>query len=98
MRISDWSSDVCSSDLLGVVWTGAGKAGRLIGRGVGALFGRLRKRGPSEDGDGDEDDFDPKSTYEVGIAGTSSEERRVGKECASTCRCRGTTYTERKKR
>lgn len=51
---------------LGVVWTGAGKAGRLVGRGIGALFGRLRKRGPAED----EDDFDPDDTFEVGIDGT----------------------------
>lgn len=51
---------------LGVVWTGAGKAGRLVGRGVGALFGRLRKRRKP---DAEDDAFDPDSTYEIGIDG-----------------------------
>src|SRR3546814_8375791 len=69
MRISDWSSDVCSSDL---------KA-RLIGRrGIeaagrsGALFQKLH----------------PQS----GARQSRSEERRVGKECVSTCRYRWSPY------
>jgi hypothetical protein len=50
---------------LGVVWAGAGKAGKLLGRGMGALFGRLRHRKKTEPGD----DFDKDSTYEIGIEG-----------------------------
>src|SRR3546814_5371054 len=70
MRISDWSSDVCSSDLQppalalggheGIEQVAAdvgGNAGSIV---AGAEFDRQR-----------------------------SEERRVGKECVSTCRSRG---------
>src|SRR3546814_7696520 len=63
MRISDWSSDVCSSDLL----PGAGERPRP---GVAADGGAAaaRRRTPR------------------------SEERRVGKECVSTCRSRWSPY------
>src|SRR3546814_1458769 len=71
MRISDWSSDVCSSDLL-------------------ALFD-IKNR------------FTENVTYELqashlimtdyGENGCErSEERRVGKECVSTCRSRWSPY------
>lgn len=50
---------------LGVVWTGLGASGRLVGRGVGALYGRWKKRKKTDT----EDDFDPDSTYEIGIDG-----------------------------
>src|SRR3546814_7515877 len=67
MRISDWSSDVCSSDLLG-----SGEsfmiAGLLNNRSIGAID-RLRQLG-------------------LKIDHLRSEERRVGKECVSTCRSR----------
>src|SRR3546814_6891410 len=80
MRISDWSSDVCSSDL--VV---AGAAQRL------GPDPRTRdpvaRRGEAHIG---------KIVAVVGVeqravgnrAGERSEERRVGKECVSTCRSR----------
>src|SRR3546814_6928622 len=43
MRISDWSSDVCSSDLFGRYVTGQRVARRrLLAEGVGQLFGRDR--------------------------------------------------------
>jgi hypothetical protein len=51
---------------LGVVWTGVGKAGRLLGRGLGGLVGRFRNRKHTDE---DTDDFDPDSTYEIGIEG-----------------------------
>src|SRR3546814_4241563 len=65
MRISDWSSDVCSSDLAMSVPCGFGGAKRPLPIGlqiIGNYFdeGRLLR----------------------------SEERRVGKECVSTCRSR----------
>src|SRR3546814_5151191 len=68
MRISDWSSDVCSSDLapghdLEPTGIAAGPRPRID-------FGSLHHR--------------PKPPR--------SEERRVGKECVSTCRSRWSPY------
>src|SRR3546814_997077 len=68
MRISDWSSDVCSSDL-------ANRVMNLLMRfmnGVAHAF--LDNSVP----------FEP--IY------WRSEERRVGKECVSTCRSRWSPY------
>src|SRR3546814_20339902 len=118
MRISDWSSDVCSSDLM----LGARDDGgfRLVdrhaveevavheasGAGVGfgpgemlfgfvaigddavdrqlVLVGKIKValvvRGAAEDGAG------------AIIHPHRPEERRVGKECVSTCRSRWSTY------
>src|SRR3546814_1464048 len=61
LRISDWSSDVCSSDLPRVT------CGSLAPQ---PKHGRIRMR----------------------IRGNRSEERRVGKECVSTCRSRWSPY------
>src|SRR3546814_2633312 len=84
MRISDWSSDVCSSDLFGPgvrIEDGAAihafshlegatvKAGAHIGP-----YARLR----------------PGAI--IGEKARRSEERRVGKECVSTCRSRWSPY------
>src|SRR3546814_11679293 len=100
MRISDWSSDVCSSDLvmsmgLGVVgatYTNDSKArvsqatpiARLI-EDQEALI--VPKDSPFKTVQDLVDALkaDPKS---VTIGGGRSEERRVGKECVSKCRCR----------
>src|SRR3546814_9526851 len=76
MRISDWSSDVCSSDLAGSqarpglsqarTATGHARAGHRLRLGRGTeVRGRALRR---------------------------SEERRVGKECVSTCRSRWSPY------
>src|SRR3546814_12974212 len=108
MRISDWSSDVCSSDLDGsgkVTASLSGQRGRLFdlsgeaqvtpGRIQLQAGGTVDKRPiklnrpaiftRTQDGWR----LDPAS---VGFAGGSlqlrSEERRVGKECVSTCRSR----------
>src|SRR3546814_5262175 len=76
MRISDWSSDVCSSDLREPesfelpahrVDIGARPAVR-----VDALFHR--------------------GIFRRHAKGVRSEERRVGKECVSTCRSRWSPY------
>src|SRR3546814_14506107 len=93
MRISDWSSDVCSSDLL---LEGVGKSARqLLRRGahVGVRYFS--------------DFFAPKlpaakKTRNAGNGATSfhqdrSEERRVGTECVSTCRSRWSPYHSKKK-
>src|SRR3546814_8802383 len=62
MRISDWSSDVCSSDLQSMLLIDDA----LGMSGIGHHF--------------------PRQT------GNRSEERRVGKECVSTCRSRWSPY------
>src|SRR3546814_16476423 len=92
MRISDWSSDVCSSDLWSMLlllqmW-------RMVLLGDGAPTAPIRpatiprrlrqcpyglhqaRRTPSA---------------------TRSEERRVGQECVSTCRSRWSLYHSKKK-
>src|SRR3546814_4026719 len=68
LRISDWSSDVCSSDLLML-------AQRLLQKNFSVGMYRL---GLNQD------------VAEL-ILGRS-EERRVGKECVSTCRSRWSPY------
>src|SRR3546814_19175715 len=79
MRISDWSSDVCSSDLA------CGSA--AADRGSGA---RLRTTGWSAA-------ERPRRVERRRRAAGRSEERRVGKECVSTCRSRWSTYPYKKK-
>src|SRR3546814_9015015 len=69
MRISDWSSDVCSSDLQR--WPIV--SGTIIHR-IGRLQAGAR-------------------IVLVAVASRHrSEERRVGKECVSTCRSRWSPY------
>src|SRR3546814_11618131 len=115
MRISDWSSDVCSSDLnvrvdngniidSGVIadadtafYAGAEAAAVLGPLTVAGEYGRLSidrlGSAPSAGFDG----FYVSATYF--LTGESrpfktgrSEERRVGKECVSTCRSRRSRY------
>src|SRR3546814_2274222 len=80
MRISDWSSDVCSSDLLQVSQAAAGTA-FLSNAAAGRIYG--------VDGD-----INIRATDELTLFGSfgRSEERRVGKECVSTCRSRWSPY------
>src|SRR3546814_14951871 len=68
MRISDWSSDVCSSDL-GL------SAGREVLMRTIVITGASRGLGLA-------------SAAHFYRQGWRSEERRVGKECVSTCRSR----------
>src|SRR3546814_19709142 len=94
MRISDWSSDVCSSDLVqpwvsfvviplfaffnsGVTVDASALDGLWAPESLGIILGLVAGK-------------------PIGILGTTwvavrlsrSEERRVGKECVSTCRSR----------
>src|SRR3546814_3110841 len=78
MRISDWSSDVCSSDLAdmsmacGYAPTGVVEAvAKRMAEGSQFLL-------PTEDA----------IFVAEELARRRSEERRVGKECVSTCRSR----------
>src|SRR3546814_3156066 len=85
MRISDWSSDVCSSDLHASV--SAGSNGSDI---IGLLRCESQEtwRRWSEGTAYRSDSFSITPT--TGIR--RSEERRVGKECVSTCRSRWSPY------
>src|SRR3546814_9642323 len=94
MRISDWSSDVCSSDLaavLGAVEDVGG--GTTNDRPSGEPFGPTGPRSPSprihregeQDDPGDGQDHANRQPITQAEGDTRSEERRVGKECGSTC-------------
>src|SRR3546814_4999980 len=78
MRISDWSSDVCSSDLLSVVFEG-----KTTGTPISLMIENVDQRS--------KDYSEVAKAYRPGHADYAydrSEERRVGKECVSTCRSR----------
>src|SRR3546814_10752554 len=80
MRISDWSSDVCSSDLTktDAVATIKYKVDGTPSKEVGRFKNPLGYQVES---------------YRADVEVPRSEERRVGKECVSTCRSRWSTYT-----
>src|SRR3546814_17364192 len=89
MRISDWSSDVCSSDLTRRSFANQQYPGLHV-VGVGELVEQrtaLDAMGVGELGDVLRQGFR--------VAG-SSEERRVGKECGRTRRSRWAPYHETK--
>src|SRR3546814_14349094 len=91
MRISDWSSDVCSSDLREAIAAMIDEI--AIGRALDMAETREaaveRVAEPLDDiaGEREEQPFGRKR----------SEERRVGKECVSTCRSRWSPYHYKKK-
>src|SRR3546814_3726020 len=85
MRISDWSSDVCSSDLeIALPTCDAWKVFQAL-----LLGSELQYQGPALAVG------DPMSAHwrsgDQQLFGRS-EERRVGKECVSTCRSRWSPY------
>src|SRR3546814_2801021 len=71
MRISDWSSDVCSSDLLDLC---AAPGSKTVCNRVVFLF------------------YLTNVSSRFNSSRCRSEERRVGKECVSTCRSRWSPY------
>src|SRR3546814_16311733 len=107
MRISDWSSDVCSSDLIG--------RNRFDGTSCDIVKAYLARSGVNYTNVeaapgtvavariGDEVHRAPDPRALTGAARESaiaafqqdlrSEERRVGKECVSTCSSRWSPYT-----
>src|SRR3546814_17581747 len=95
MRISDWSSDVCSSDLADVT----GRRGHGVGilEQLAEVAGRLHRAERGHHGVRRlllalEQPFEILARH----AGARSEERRVGKECVSTCRSRWSPYHYKK--
>src|SRR3546814_17515140 len=96
MRISDWSSDVCSSDLFQL----PNIFRRLFAEGAfAAAFIPLFNQRMTKDGDQGEARAFAEAVLAVLIPVLivfsallliilRSEERRVGKECVSTCRSR----------
>src|SRR3546814_19375228 len=103
MRISDWSSDVCSSDLLGLSPTPIKNA--LAALQTEGFLETIAYRGysvPLISAKTLAEAFELLEALDVfaarKIAASSrSEERRVGKECVSTCRSRGSPYHYKKK-
>src|SRR3546814_3424885 len=81
MRISDWSSDVCSSDLPLAVEPAAARHVRWLKPDLVAeiAFAEYTASGSV------------RHASFVGLR-ARSEERRVGKECVSTCRSRWSPY------
>src|SRR3546814_16443604 len=88
MRTSDWSSDVCSSDLgVAEVWSDqeidhivADYFAMLTDELVGRSFNKAARNRDLQ-----------------AVIDRRSEERRVGKECVSTCRSRWSPYHQKKK-
>src|SRR3546814_13437568 len=110
MRISDWSSDVCSSDLT-QVQTPLAYLFRIASN-LMADRARAQRRAPTlewDDDDGWDDQACAAPDQESGLLFADlersyaaalderSEERRVGKECVSTCRSRWWPYPSKKK-
>src|SRR3546814_18950129 len=101
MRISDWSSDVCSSDLIG-----SRPARSAVSLTIFALLATPWadtngcNNTPSQCSLANSSDLGPIAVKMIGGGGPSfrrSEARRVGKECVSTCRSRWSPLHETKK-
>src|SRR3546814_12115473 len=84
MRISDWSSDVCSSDLEAAVLRHDVQCGAAL-HGAGMQRGIGRREFAVEG-----------TAVALPACHRRSEERRVGKECVSTCRSRWSPYHAKK--
>src|SRR3546814_15348326 len=96
MRISDWSSDVCSSDLFANGHYDLTDNLTLFGE-AGYYYAKTRSIQDSVFSIGSIQMTVPASNYwnpfgPVTFANGRSEERRVGKECVSTCRSRWSPY------
>src|SRR3546814_11222328 len=99
MRISDWSSDVCSSDLACLAALLAACSGNVRDTAPAGLAAHPVP--PIEVPDVAHPQGETAAWwYRSGAARAAangamqgrSEERRVGKECVSTCRSRGSPY------
>src|SRR3546814_3023368 len=90
MRISDWSSDVCSSDLEGKDYF---RLGAISVSASGKLLAYAVDDNGSERFTARIKNLETGELLPDEIPGTlRSEERRVGKECVSTCRSGWSPY------
>src|SRR3546814_13717351 len=92
MRISDWSSDVCSSDLDPVHIAIAAELDleKRVARSRGVAGGGFHDgRVGKGNGIGGGERARRTQPCELPYGPLRSEERRVGKECVSTCRSGG---------
>src|SRR3546814_13415290 len=96
MRISDWSSDVCSSDLLGAdiigtaispTWQQIAELAAIAVIRTGLNF-FLSVEMKEETALVEEE----RLSEGTAVGAERSEERRVGQECVSTCRSRWSPY------
>src|SRR3546814_2644503 len=94
MRISDWSSDVCSSDLARIRAAEYRPPPASSGASRASSW-RRRSRSWSRGGYRSRSRF---SRRPSSSAPPRSEERRVGKECVSTCRSRWSPDHYKKKK
>src|SRR3546814_12126487 len=98
MRISDWSSDVCSSDLATPQRRVPLSAAEALHEMTLAGVDRAIVVPPSWEGDRNDvalraaTDHPGRFAVMGRIPPDRSEERRVGKECVSTCRSRWSPY------
>src|SRR3546814_12933777 len=101
MRISDWSSDVCSSDLptfVGVERHGGWTWEREAGLTLDALNELARAAAAFTSQDVTRENPICSTIFPTGErVQLRSEERRVGKECVSTCRSRWSPDHKKKK-
>src|SRR3546814_5727375 len=95
MRISDWSSDVCSSDLqkttvliIIIIFPRGWTITSLPFASAAAIYAARGRIGHAVAARS----AAPIGTAAVVIIIVRSEERRVGKECVSTCRSRWSPY------
>src|SRR3546814_1624267 len=95
MRISDWSSDVCSSDLKAVgareLWDKVAHAAWACAD-PGVQYDTTINDWHTCPAGGRINASNPCSEYMFLDDTARSEERRVGKECVSTCRSRWSPY------
>src|SRR3546814_14306016 len=98
MRISDWSSDVCSSDLcVGIIHCLLREDDRQIDYSIGidnAVHSHRPIINESADGCGEfakgrNDGGDVEAVQQAAGPGKKIGRASVGKECVSTCRYRG---------
>src|SRR3546814_4540837 len=90
MRISDWSSDVCSSDLSLRRALRLGKHRRMTGTPHLLIVWHSRTGGSKALAEAAAEGA--ATAAQLVAADERSEERRVGTECVSTCRSRGSPY------
>src|SRR3546814_14427228 len=95
MRISDWSSDVCSSDLVSYAYVGPDVGGTWTQDGDAVFADNTFDLSDETTNDTGvftvrasqlSDGYDQvQVTVDTGTCTARSEERRVGKECVMTC-------------